>query len=86
MSDAKKKGIPAPGVYDLPKKKKFTLGFQQKSDKNSSMTDNAIWYAKQTPTVCYKDLGSLTTLTKPKIFAAKIYKENEKEPSAGSKI
>ena len=78
IHDAKRKNIPAPGVYSLPKQEKFVLGFSEKSEKYSYNIDAAIWKAKQTPTVCYKDPKSLENLIKPKIFTAKIFEQKNK--------
>ena len=54
MHEEKRKGIPAPGIYDMPEQKKFRLGFTEKSDKHSYNIDAAVWYSKQTPAVGYK--------------------------------
>ena len=73
MHDAKRKNLPPPNAYTLPEKKKYVLGVSSKSEKGSFHTDEAIVQAKTTPTVCYKDLGSLTALTKPRTRQTKIY-------------
>lgn len=68
----KKRHIPPPGTYEASKGDKPLLGHSDKSVKSASHIDTAVHNAKQTPSVCYKDVKSLTNCTKPRIFALKI--------------
>lgn len=46
MHEEKRKGIPAPGTYDLPKEGKIKLGHSSMSEKHSYNIDAAVWHAK----------------------------------------
>ena len=48
------------------------LGHSDRSTKSAYHIDEAVFSARQTPAVCYKDLKSLTNSTKPRAFALKI--------------
>ena len=65
--------MPPPGQYEASKGDKPILGFSTKADKSSYHIESAIHHAKQTPTVCYKEVGSLTNLVKPRILETKIH-------------
>ena len=72
LKQEKKRHIPPPGAYNAPKGEKVLLGHSDKSAKSAYHIDMAVHNAKQTPTVCYKNVDQLTNMTKPRIFALKI--------------
>lgn len=86
MEEAKRKNIPAPGAYTIPRQDRQLLGFTEKAEKRAYHVDMAAYYAKQTPTVCYKKVEDLSNLIKPKIFAAKIVEPVMKKDDVGKKI
>lgn len=78
IANAKKCDIPAPGAYEVDKViNKPILGFTTVSEKATYHVDEAVHYAKQTPTICYKDIGSLTTMIKPRCKYTKIFEVKE---------
>ena len=85
MNEAKRRAIPPPGAYNLPKTDKPKLGHTDKSEKSSYHIDVAIYQSKQTPTVCYKTTDSLTGATKPRIFSTKIHDPLVKKEDLGKK-
>lgn len=46
MHEETRKGIPAPGTYEIPKQDKFKLGRSSMSEKHSYNIDSAVWHAK----------------------------------------
>ena len=72
IKTAIKRHVPAPGTYEASKGNKPILGFSTVSDIGSYHVDEAVYHAKQTPQVCYKELSSLTFLTKPRHLDTKI--------------
>ena len=71
MNEAKRRNIPPPGHYNLPPGDKPRGGIADKTEKSSYHINMAIYQAKQTPTVCYTSLESLT-VTKPRVITSKI--------------
>mgnify|MGYP002173953637 CR=1 FL=1 len=79
IANAKKRDIPAPGAYEVDKViNKPILGFTTVSEKATYHVDEAVHYAKQTPTICYKDIGSLTTMRKQRCKYTKIFEVKER--------
>lgn len=72
IKTAIKRHVPAPGAYEASKGDKPILGFSTVSDIGSYHVDEAVYHAKQTPQVCYKELSSLTFLNKPRHLDTKI--------------
>ena len=70
--ETKKRNIPPPGAYEPSKGEKAILGHSSKSEKTTYHVDEAVHYAKLTPTVCYKDIESLSTMIKPRCLYTKI--------------
>ena len=85
MHEAKRRNIPPPNAYIIPKTEKYLLGVSAKSEKGSYHTDEAIIQSKKTPAVCYKEVSSLTQSTKPRSRVTKIHDPLIKREDLGKK-
>lgn len=85
MKEAKRRDIPPPGHYNLPPADKPKGCVADKAEKSSYHIDMAIYQAKQTPTVCYTSLESLTSATKPRVLTSKLQEPKIKKEDLGKK-
>ena len=86
MEKTRKDNMPAPGAYKVPKAPEPPLSKFTKSQKSSAFIDAAIYQSDQTPSLCYKEVESLTKLVKPKALSFKIHNETEIQAEQAKRI